>query len=586
MAKSSINLQLAKFFALLHNTREAIVTYVVADANRNDYDRNGEEAFKYYLDLLKEASKNYTKRTKQRIQTDKKKFIWEAVVNLNHDHELKDLEDLAKVLESIYGWQAIQLNIHRDEGRIDKESGENIYNFHGHIVFFMLNKDGIYCFKKRDFGIKRMQELQTIVANVLNMERGISKTKTKTIRLEHPQYRQVKQAEEKMEIRYDQQEKQLNDLTIEITKLRENKKKTASTIRRTARKNMTNDNEWQKLRLFYMNSMGRLSRNSTNKYLFVHTDELSDSDLILEWIKASEKEILFLRTENLMLTNEFTDINEEVYNDLESEYNDLCTFEMIDNEEYDCLTDPTNIDSLEYFEKSSESSEMDVEMFEFHSDLEDDEDDYHDPEHEDLYCEDVELNYDDLPSQINNEKLYAIEDEEGCVDDEQLETTEDFEDNKLLKSEYDNNEDSKKEFCDNEEVVFDAESKTEGTDDIIEDEKRCVDEEQLETSEDINDYSPIKSEHKQDEYINEILSCRDEECESMSAKEMLSILDKDDPLLESIKRSMGDDVFEEVYRSIIDSKSDPTTDDLNIDKKNKKKDAVKDKKVENYQKSP
>jgi hypothetical protein len=144
MAKSSINLQFSTLFALLHNLREAVVSYVIADASRNDYDRTTGEAFKYYLKLLKEATSNYTKRTGQRIQTDKKKFLWEAVVNLNQDHTLEDLKKLAVVLEMTYGWRSVLNNIHRDEGHIDIESGEKIYNYHGHIVLFMLDENGIY----------------------------------------------------------------------------------------------------------------------------------------------------------------------------------------------------------------------------------------------------------------------------------------------------------------------------------------------------------------------------------------------------------------------------------------------------------
>ena len=144
MAKSSINLQLAILFVFFHNIRNAIVSYVISDASRNDYDRDANEANKYYLKLLREASYNYTNRTNQRIQTDEKKFLWEAVVNLNKHHSLKDLKLLRRILRVKYGWQAIQTVIHRDEGHVDKESGEQIYNYHAHIVFFMLDKNGIY----------------------------------------------------------------------------------------------------------------------------------------------------------------------------------------------------------------------------------------------------------------------------------------------------------------------------------------------------------------------------------------------------------------------------------------------------------
>jgi len=100
MAISSINIQMAIIIAFFHNARDAIVSYLIADASRNSYDKNGKEAHAYYLELLKEAIGNYTKRTGQSIQTDEKKFIWEAVINLNESHTLKDVKTLAKLLES------------------------------------------------------------------------------------------------------------------------------------------------------------------------------------------------------------------------------------------------------------------------------------------------------------------------------------------------------------------------------------------------------------------------------------------------------------------------------------------------------
>ena len=201
MAKSSINIQLATIFALLHNLREAIVSYTIAAADRNNSNRGVEEAYAYYLSLVKEAISNYISRTGQNIQTNEKKFLWEAVINLNGDHTLEDLEELAVVFEKTYGWRSIQNSVHRDEGRIDIESGEKIYNYHGHMLFFMLDVNGIFVFKKRDFGIKKMEELQTLTAETLKMERGVSKKKTKRVRLDHRQYRQTAKEKEQLECR-------------------------------------------------------------------------------------------------------------------------------------------------------------------------------------------------------------------------------------------------------------------------------------------------------------------------------------------------------------------------------------------------
>ncbi len=208
MAISSINIQIATIFALLHNLRVAIVSYTIAKADRNDCNRSVEEAYAYYLALLKEAISNYTSRTGQQIQTNEKKFLWEVVINLNENHTLEDLEELAVVLEKTYGWRSLQNSIHRDEGHIDLESGQKIYNYHAHILFFMLDEQGIYRFKKRDFGIKKMVELQTLTAKVLKMERGISKKITKKVGLDHRQYRQVAREKAKMQ-------KKINELKSE-----------------------------------------------------------------------------------------------------------------------------------------------------------------------------------------------------------------------------------------------------------------------------------------------------------------------------------------------------------------------------------
>ena len=52
----------------------------------------------------------------------------------------------------------------------------------------MLNEQGITCFKKKDFGIKKMKEIQTEVAQILGMERGQENSKAE--RLTHQQYKQ------------------------------------------------------------------------------------------------------------------------------------------------------------------------------------------------------------------------------------------------------------------------------------------------------------------------------------------------------------------------------------------------------------
>jgi len=184
-------------FAFLHNARKIKPEYLIDTSKDNECNNTEEAALKRYLSLLNEALSNYTKRTNQRIQVKDEKIVWEAVLNLTSEHTLKDVLRLAKVLEDTYGWQQIQVAIHRDEGYVDEITGERKYNYHAHIIFFMLSKEGIYMFKKRDFPRTKMSEMQTLVANTLGMTRG---KKSNKVRLSAAQYRQV--AKEKFDLEF------------------------------------------------------------------------------------------------------------------------------------------------------------------------------------------------------------------------------------------------------------------------------------------------------------------------------------------------------------------------------------------------
>lgn len=195
---SSINLKQATLFSFTHNSRTAIVNYLILDSKNNESNRGLDEAYTRYFALYKEAVSNYMKRTGQKVQTREEKMVWEAVVNLNSEHTLADLKKLTDFLYRTYGWQEILTTIHRDEGHVDEVTGKIIINDHAHIIFFMLSKDGIFRFKKRDFGKRQMALLQTQVANILKMKRGVSKLKTKRVRYEHRAYRQHIQEKESL----------------------------------------------------------------------------------------------------------------------------------------------------------------------------------------------------------------------------------------------------------------------------------------------------------------------------------------------------------------------------------------------------
>lgn len=172
MAKlSSINIEPSKINNTEHNTRFVSPTYLLKEKSLGvEYDLNHEEADVLYQSLLKEAVTNYTQRTGQQLQA--KKLRWSAVVNIKDTTTMDDLKKLTQKLYQEYGWQCYQIAIHRDEGHKDPDTGENIYNLHAHLEFLMLNKKGIYCFKKGEWGKGKMSKLQDLVAEQLQMKRG------------------------------------------------------------------------------------------------------------------------------------------------------------------------------------------------------------------------------------------------------------------------------------------------------------------------------------------------------------------------------------------------------------------------------
>lgn len=168
---SSINIEPSKINNTEHNTRFVSPTYLLKEKSLGvEYDLNHEEAEALYQSLLNEAVSNYTQRTCQHLQA--KKLRWSAVVNIKDTTTMDDLKKLTQKLYQEYGWQCYQIAIHRDEGHKDPDTGETIYNLHAHLEFLMLNKKGIYCFKKGEWGKGKMSKLQDLVAEQLQMKRG------------------------------------------------------------------------------------------------------------------------------------------------------------------------------------------------------------------------------------------------------------------------------------------------------------------------------------------------------------------------------------------------------------------------------
>ena len=240
MAKASINFAKASSGGLKHNdrTEEKEPEYLLPVEHRlkNEVDVSAQVAEKKIKDLFATAKENYSKNKGQKLQASS--YIWEAVINLNKEHTLEDVQRLVKEIEKETGFTAVQSAIHRDEGRVER--GTPIYNLHAHVTFFTLDQNGEQLYRKtikasdrrnietelleRDptlekgepkskerkafnklvseeikarglkvFDRERLSKLQDLTAEVLKMERG--KKGSKAVRLDHKQYKAVKQAE-------------------------------------------------------------------------------------------------------------------------------------------------------------------------------------------------------------------------------------------------------------------------------------------------------------------------------------------------------------------------------------------------------
>ena len=119
----------------------------------------------------------------------------EGVVVIKEDTTMEQLQKFCKVCKERWGVTALQVFIHRDEGHygIPGDNATWKPNLHAHIVWDWMNHEtGKSC--KLDE--KAMSEMQTVLAECLEMERGTSKDVTGKEHLERTDFILAKQKQE------------------------------------------------------------------------------------------------------------------------------------------------------------------------------------------------------------------------------------------------------------------------------------------------------------------------------------------------------------------------------------------------------
>lgn len=218
-----------------HSARTKTVTYLVANPHtitnyRHDLtslntNPNEIENIKDYFNARKdEISQDYKQHIKQTMKSNTKLYQ-EAVISFgrerfeqnNQADILKATEDFCLEFEQKYNVKILMTSLHLDEGHKD-ENGTIQHNYHTHLLIenysFDTHKTGM---RKVDF-----RTLQTELAQSfehLGFERGDPDKKAQ--RLEHREYRAMKEQETKREIELVDTKAQLAKLEVEYKQARQ-----------------------------------------------------------------------------------------------------------------------------------------------------------------------------------------------------------------------------------------------------------------------------------------------------------------------------------------------------------------------------
>lgn len=142
-----------------------------------EYQSNGHpKTLRNYLADTKRIVKEKTGRAMQKKAEDN--VIGEAVVVIDEQTTMEDLQKLGKAMEQRYGWTCVQIHIHRDEGYLgerteDMKHREGKYNLHAHMFFITTNlATGKSWKRQRGEG----SVMQDITAQTLDLTRGVKKS--------------------------------------------------------------------------------------------------------------------------------------------------------------------------------------------------------------------------------------------------------------------------------------------------------------------------------------------------------------------------------------------------------------------------
>ena len=174
----------------------------------------GGKTLQGYLNMLRDMVKEKTGRAMQEEDVKYKDKngkthsrrgsspLREGVVVIKETTTMKDLLKFTDNVQKRWGIDAIQIHIHRDEGHyedVDRRMGWKP-NLHAHIVWdWMDHSTG----KSRKLNVKDMSQMQDLLAEVLEMQRGQRKSETGLEHLERNDFILKKQEAKNQALRED-----------------------------------------------------------------------------------------------------------------------------------------------------------------------------------------------------------------------------------------------------------------------------------------------------------------------------------------------------------------------------------------------
>lgn len=172
-----------------HNLRSKELDYIRPELSHLNESWTGKEIAPCLEDI-----KTRYKQTTGQVMQKKATPIREGVVVIEPGTSMQQLKNFAEQLHARWGIKTIQIHTHKDEGYTPEDKpGEWKPNLHAHMIFDWTEDNGKSLkLKKQD-----LAEMQTMLADCLGMERGVSSDRK---HLNSIQYKAMKEAERVIEL--------------------------------------------------------------------------------------------------------------------------------------------------------------------------------------------------------------------------------------------------------------------------------------------------------------------------------------------------------------------------------------------------